>query len=48
MDRDLGRTMTLGQVLDTLHADELVQSASDVQLNQPVTFGAVADFLRNN
>ena len=41
-------TMTLGQVLDTLHAEEAVRAVSDVQVNEPVTVGAVVDFLKNN
>ena len=40
--------MTLGQVLDKLHTDDLVKASSDVQVNPPVTVGTVVDFLKNN
>ena len=48
LDRELGKTLTLGQVLDTLHAQDLVDQVSDVQVNKPVTVGAIVDFLKNN
>ena len=48
LDKELGRTITVGQVLDALHAEEIVRAASDVQVNPPVTVGTVVDFLKNN
>ena len=48
LDLEIGKTITLGQVLDALHAEELVQAASDVQLNKRVTVGDVVNFLRTN
>ena len=48
LDKELGATMTLGQVLDALHAEDVIASVSDKQLNQPVTLGQAVDFLKNN
>lgn len=48
LDRELGKTLTLGQVLDALHAQDLVDQVSDVRVNKPVTVGAIVDFLKNN
>ena len=48
MDMQLGKTVTLGQVLDALHAQDLAESVSSVQVNEPVTIGQIADAIRNN
>ena len=48
LDKEMGKAMTLGQVLDLLHTEELVNAVSDTQVNEPVTVGAIADFLKNN
>ena len=48
LDRDMGTTITLGEVLDFLHLQELAEAASDKVLNQPVTLGQIADFLTTN
>ncbi len=42
-------TVTLGQVLDALHAGELAENMKDQQvLNEPVTLGQIAEFLKTN
>ena len=48
LDKELGATLTLGQVLDALHADEIVKSVQDQHLNEAVTLGQAVDFLINN
>ena len=40
--------MTLGQVLDSLHAQELVEIARNEKVNEPVTLGNVIDFAAGN
>ncbi len=47
LDRQMGRTITVGEVLDSLHAEELAASAADVK-TEPVTLGEIADLLKNN
>ena len=46
--KEIGTTITLGQVLDALHAGELAEKFQDQQLNEPVTLGQIVDFLKNN
>ena len=48
LDQEFGKSMTLGQVLDELHAKDLAEFPADVRLNNPVTVGMIVDFLRNN
>ncbi len=45
---ELGKAVTVGQVLDTLHAEEIMNASSDIQLTGSVTVGAITDFLRSN
>ena len=48
LDKKFGPTVTLGEILDALHADEIVEALSDTQLNEPITVGKLADFIKNN
>ncbi len=52
LDEPLNTQLTLGQVLDFLHAqdaaDFIVEHAGEESINPPVTLGQVADFLKNN
>ena len=48
LDKERGRNITLGEVLDALHAEEIIRDHADEKVNPPVTLGAVADFLQNN
>ena len=48
LDKEFGATMTLGQVLDSLHAQELVEIARNEKVNEPVTLGDIIDFAAGN
>ena len=48
LDSEIGKTITVGQVLDTLHAEEIADANSDVQLNEPVKLGDIIEFMVNN
>ena len=48
MDAEIGQPMTLGQVLDAIHAGEMAEAAYDTEVNPPVTVGTVVDFLQSN
>ncbi len=48
LDKEFGPTITIGQLLDTIHADKIIESIKDTQLNQPITVGKLIDFVKNN
>ena len=48
LDKEFGPTVTLGQILDLIHADKIIDSIRDTKLNQPITVGKLVDFVKNN
>ncbi len=48
LDRKIGATLTLGQVLDALQAERIAALMSDTRLNDPVTLGDIIDFAATN
>ena len=48
LDQPLSVNFTVGEALDTLRADELVEQHRDEAATAPVTLGQVRDFLKNS
>ena len=48
MSTEIGADISLGQVLDALHAEEAVERAKDHTLNPAVTLGQVIDLMEHN
>ena len=48
LDKKFGPTVTLGEILDAMHADQIVEALADTQLNEPITVGKLVDFIRND
>ena len=48
LDKEFGPTITIGQILDTIHADKLIEAIKDTPLNQPITVGTLIDYVKNN
>ena len=48
LEKEIGMNLTLGQVLDLIHAQELTNTFQDQKLNDTITLGNIVDFLKNN
>ncbi len=48
LDMSVGATLTLGQVLDALHVEDIVSITADQPLNPSVPLGDIVDFVKNN